>query len=58
LAHFKVPYYFEFVKELPKNRVGKIDKQALQKMTEQQSAEQGDQAQQDESSQQNEGELS
>lgn len=29
LAHFKIPHYFEFVKELPKNRVGKVDKQAL-----------------------------
>lgn len=29
LAHFKTPHYFEFIKELPKNRVGKIDKQAL-----------------------------
>lgn len=29
LAHFKMPHYFEFVKGLPKNRTGKIDKQAL-----------------------------
>ncbi|MCM8787182.1 MAG: AMP-binding protein [Candidatus Omnitrophica bacterium] len=29
LAHFKIPYYFEFVSELPKNRVGKIDKTKL-----------------------------
>ncbi|MFA5270752.1 MAG: AMP-binding protein [Candidatus Omnitrophota bacterium] len=29
LAHFKIPRHFEFIKELPKNRVGKIDKQAL-----------------------------
>lgn len=26
LAHFKIPHYFEIVKELPKNRVGKVDK--------------------------------
>ena len=29
LAHFKIPHYFEFVKELPKNRTGKIDKKLL-----------------------------
>lgn len=29
LAHFKIPHHFEFLKELPKNRVGKIDKQKL-----------------------------
>lgn len=29
LARFKIPHYFEFVVTLPKNRVGKIDKQAL-----------------------------
>ena len=29
LAHFKIPHYFEVVKELPKNRTGKIDKQLL-----------------------------
>ncbi len=29
LAHFKMPHYFEFVKELPKNRIGKVDKTKL-----------------------------
>ena len=29
LAHFKIPHHFEIVADLPKNRVGKIDKQAL-----------------------------
>ena len=29
IAHFKIPHYFEFVKELPKNRTGKIDKGKL-----------------------------
>lgn len=29
LAHFKMPHYFEFVRELPKNRTGKIDKTKL-----------------------------
>lgn len=29
LAHFKIPHYFEFKQALPKNRVGKIDKEAL-----------------------------
>jgi long-chain acyl-CoA synthetase len=33
LAHFKIPHHFELLKELPKNRVGKVDKQALQKST-------------------------
>ncbi|MBN2482938.1 MAG: acyl--CoA ligase [Candidatus Omnitrophica bacterium] len=33
LAHFKVPHHFEFVASLPKNRTGKIDKQALQRHT-------------------------
>jgi len=31
IAHFKIPHYFEFLKELPKNRVGKIDKEQLKK---------------------------
>lgn len=31
LAHFKLPHYFEFVGELPKNRAGKIDKVKLRK---------------------------
>ena len=31
LAHFKIPHYFELVDNLPKNRTGKIDKQALMK---------------------------
>jgi len=31
LAHFKIPHYFEFVKSLPKNRTGKIDKEQLRK---------------------------
>jgi len=31
LAHFKIPHYFELVKSLPKNRTGKVDKQALVK---------------------------
>ncbi|MCM8770711.1 MAG: AMP-binding protein [Candidatus Omnitrophica bacterium] len=31
LAHFKIPHYFEFVKALPKNRTGKIDKEKLRK---------------------------
>ncbi|MFA5337831.1 MAG: class I adenylate-forming enzyme family protein [Candidatus Omnitrophota bacterium] len=46
LAHFKIPHYFELVKELPKNRVGKIDKQALKKIIE------------PETNQQSEGEIS
>ena len=29
LAHFKIPHYFEFITALPKNRVGKIDKEKL-----------------------------
>jgi acyl-CoA synthetase (AMP-forming)/AMP-acid ligase II len=29
LAHFKIPHYFEFCAELPKNRTGKIDKEKL-----------------------------
>ena len=29
LAHFKIPHYFEFRDALPKNRVGKIDKEKL-----------------------------
>ena len=29
LAHFKIPHYFEFCTELPKNRTGKIDKELL-----------------------------
>jgi len=29
LAHFKVPHYFEFRSELPKNRIGKVDKEKL-----------------------------
>ncbi len=29
LAHFKIPHYFEFRMSLPKNRVGKIDKEKL-----------------------------
>lgn len=29
LAHFKIPHHFEFVKDLPKNRTGKIDKTKL-----------------------------
>lgn len=29
LAHFKIPHYYEFVNSLPKNRVGKIDKEKL-----------------------------
>jgi acyl-CoA synthetase (AMP-forming)/AMP-acid ligase II len=31
LAHFKIPHYFEFLSYLPKNRVGKIDKESLKK---------------------------
>jgi long-chain acyl-CoA synthetase len=31
LAHFKIPHYFEFCQALPKNRVGKIDKEQLRK---------------------------
>lgn len=29
IAHFKIPHYFEFKTSLPKNRVGKIDKEKL-----------------------------
>ncbi len=29
LAHFKIPHHFEFCAALPKNRVGKIDKEKL-----------------------------
>ncbi|MDD5282336.1 MAG: class I adenylate-forming enzyme family protein [Candidatus Omnitrophica bacterium] len=29
LAHFKIPHYFEFCVELPKNRTGKVDKEKL-----------------------------
>tara|TARA_B100000315_G_C14592979_1_gene596963 strand:- start:2974 stop:4479 length:1506 start_codon:yes stop_codon:yes gene_type:complete len=29
IAHFKIPHYFEVLEELPKNRVGKIDKTKL-----------------------------
>jgi acyl-CoA synthetase (AMP-forming)/AMP-acid ligase II len=32
LAHFKIPHYFKFRAFLPKNRVGKIDKEALKKL--------------------------
>ncbi|MBU1121296.1 MAG: class I adenylate-forming enzyme family protein [Candidatus Omnitrophota bacterium] len=32
LTHFKIPHHFEFVIELPKNRVGKIDKQRLKQI--------------------------
>lgn len=31
LAHFKIPHYFEFRDNLPKNRSGKIDKETLRK---------------------------
>jgi len=31
LGHFKIPHYFEFLRELPKNRTGKIDKEKLRK---------------------------
>ena len=33
LAHFKVPQSIEICKELPKNRIGKIDKEALRNQT-------------------------
>ncbi|MFH1771630.1 MAG: class I adenylate-forming enzyme family protein [Candidatus Omnitrophota bacterium] len=29
LAHFKIPHYFEFLDNLPKNRTGKVDKAKL-----------------------------
>lgn len=32
LAHFKIPHYFEFVSELPKNRTGKVDKKTLREL--------------------------
>jgi len=32
IAHFKMPHYIELVKELPKNRLGKIDKVQLKKL--------------------------
>ncbi len=32
LAHFKIPHYFQFMSELPKNRTGKIDKEKLRKV--------------------------
>lgn len=35
LAHFKIPHHFEFIETLPKNRTGKIDKQALKRIHEQ-----------------------
>ncbi|MDD5130622.1 MAG: AMP-binding protein [Candidatus Omnitrophica bacterium] len=31
LAHFKIPHFFEFCSVLPKNRVGKIDKEQLRR---------------------------
>ncbi len=31
LAHFKIPHYFEFCPTLPKNRVGKVDKEQLRR---------------------------
>jgi acyl-CoA synthetase (AMP-forming)/AMP-acid ligase II len=33
LAHFKIPHHFEFCASLPKNRVGKIDKEKLKQTT-------------------------
>jgi long-chain acyl-CoA synthetase len=33
LAHFKIPHVFVFRNDLPKNRLGKIDKEALKKPT-------------------------
>lgn len=33
LAHFKIPYHFEFRPELPKNRTGKVDKESLKAET-------------------------
>ncbi|MCM8800107.1 MAG: acyl--CoA ligase [Candidatus Omnitrophica bacterium] len=32
LAHFKIPHYFEFLKELPKTRSGKVDKTKLRNL--------------------------
>jgi len=57
LAHFKIPHYFEFVRELPKNRVGKIDKQAL-KNTQEEPKQKEEPGQKEEPNQQNEGEIS
>jgi len=31
IAHFKIPHHFEFQNSLPKNRVGKIDKESLKR---------------------------
>ena len=31
IAHFKIPHKFEFLSALPKNRTGKVDKEALRK---------------------------
>ncbi|MFH1413289.1 MAG: fatty acid--CoA ligase family protein, partial [Candidatus Omnitrophota bacterium] len=31
LAHFKIPHYFEFRQSLPKNNVGKVDKESLRR---------------------------
>ncbi len=31
IAHFKIPHHFQFQSSLPKNRVGKIDKESLKK---------------------------
>jgi len=31
-AHFKIPHHFEFIAALPKNRVGKIDKEKLKQV--------------------------
>ncbi len=31
LAHYKIPHYFEFPSQLPKNRTGKTDKEILRK---------------------------
>lgn len=31
IAHFKIPHYFEFRDALPKNRIGKVDKEVLRK---------------------------
>ncbi|MDD4955170.1 MAG: class I adenylate-forming enzyme family protein [Candidatus Omnitrophica bacterium] len=59
LAHFKIPHYFEFLKELPKNRVGKIDKMALKKTVNMPLAEQEEAIQkEEEKNQQSEGEIS
>ena len=33
IAHFKIPHHFKFQSSLPKNRVGKIDKESLKKST-------------------------